>query len=248
MTTNPVHADLDDLMADVSLAAIVFDRRGNQIRQVITGSKTHTTFSYPSKRFHRAQCGDGETELLIHKVHEVAAATIDFLPQPCRIEATVRGRPVRAIPDYAYVAVGEAPVLGEAKTSWAEFERPKARLQQALTRKAADALGWTYEQKTRASLGSAEFLANVDEVQAHRFDHVPLRQEQAAANALAAHRSLPLGEVAAAIGEGLGRGRGLVCAMMVRRILEIDLHRPLDERSVVRPAPELPFAFPRIRL
>jgi len=248
MATNPLHAQLDDLIADVSLTAIVFDRRGNQIRQVITGGKTHTTFSYPSRRYRRAQCGDGETELLIHKVHEVAAATIDFLPQPCRIEGTVGGRPVRAIPDFAYVAVGEAPVLGEAKSSWAEFERPKARLQQALTRKAADALGWTYKQKTRASLGSAEFLANVDEVQAHRFAHVPLRQEQAAAKALAARRTLTLSEVVAAIDEGPARGRALVCAMMVRRILEIDLHRPLDERSIVRPAPELPFAFPRIRL
>jgi len=235
-------------MPVVELTAIVFGTGGNQIRTVITGGKTHDTFVFPSKRYRRAQCGDGALELMIHQKHEVVSETLDFLSQPCRIEGTVDGRDARAFPDYAYVQIGRRPVLGEAKSSWEAFERPKALVQKALTTKAAEALGWEYEQTTPANFGTQDFSANVKVVQAHRFANVTLRQEQATRRALDRHDGLTLDDLAAAIDETLGRGTALACAMMVRRIVDIDLTKPISGCSRVRPAPERPLAFPRIRL
>lgn len=244
----PVPANVSDLMAGVTLNAIVFDRRGHQLRTVITGGKTHPTFVYPSKRYRRAQRGEGATEFLHHQLHEVKAGSLDFLPQPCRIEATISGREVRAIPDFASVAIGERPVLTEAKRDWSEFDKPRAMVQQALTRMAAEALDWDYDQVTLASAGTDDFVANVEEVQAHRFAHVPIRQETAALRALSAGSELTMDAMIDAIDETPGRGRGLICALMVRRILEIDLSTPISDRSIVRAAPKRPFAWPSIRL
>lgn len=237
-----------DFAARIEITAIVFDRRRNQIRQVTTGTKIHSTFAYPSKRFRRAGRGDGETELMVHKIHECEVVKLDFLPQPCRIEGVINGRPAKAVPDYAAVAIGDQPVLGEVKASWEEFDRPRARIQRALTEQAALLLGWDYEQKVPENLGSKDYLANIEEVQAHRFAHVSLRQEAAVVAAVASGCPITMDDVAGALDESSGRGRSLACALMVRRIIDIDLSKPLGGRSVVRRAPSRPFAWPSIRL
>lgn len=248
MATKPMHSDLDDLMANTSVTAIVFGRGGNQIRTVINGGRSHSTFMYPSKRYRRGQCGDGHTELRIHMISEALAERLDFLPQPCRVEAEVYGKPVCAFPDYAHVDLGRRPVLGEAKRQWEDFERPSALLQQAVTRKGAEALGWDYEQVTSTSLGDEGFLAAVEEVQAHRFVHVPLSIRQAALRTVDVHGGTQLRDLAHEMREGIGRATAFACALMVQRALAIDLDRPISGDSIVRPAPELPFAHPRIRL
>lgn len=249
MASNPLPSiDLREVIANTIITRIVFDKHGAQMRTTITGGKTHDTFIYPSKRFRRGQTGDGRTELLVHMISEVQPDRLDFLPQPCRIEATVYGRPACAFPDYAAVDIGQRPVLGEAKLSWEHFERPTAIAQQAISRKGADALGWQYQQVTATGLGNADFLASVEEIQAHRFVNVPMSVERASVLALREHGELELGELVDFIRETPGRGLAFASALMVRRIIAIDLDRPLTERSIVRLAPKRPFVFPRIRL
>ncbi|MBX3595069.1 hypothetical protein [Sphingomonas sp.] len=248
MAIAPLGVELADIMADTVVDKIVFARNGGQIRTVVTGTKIHETFMYPSKRWRRCGYGDGRTELAMHKIAEVVPDRLDFLAQPCRIEATLRGKAVTAFPDAAWVDIGGRPMLVEAKRRWEDFDRPTAIIQQAVTRVGAAALGWDYHQVTPANLGSDDFLEAVDEVQAHRFVNVPLRIEQAVARALSEEGELQLGDLAHAMGESFGRGLAFASALMVRRKIAFDLHRPVDERSIVRPAPKRPFAFPTIRL
>ncbi len=248
MVTKARLSDLSNIMANTSVTAVVFGRGGNQIRTVINGGRRHATFMYPSKRYRRGQCGDGHTELRIHMISEALPERLDFLPQPCRIEAEVCGKPTCAFPDYAHVDLGRRPVLGEAKRHWEDFERPSALVQQAVTRKGAEALGWDYEQVTSTSLGDEGFLSAVEEVQTHRFVHVPTGMRDAALAAIGRHGEMPLSDLASEMHEKLGRATAFACALVVQRAISIDLTRPISGSSVVRPAPDLPFAHPRIRL
>lgn len=237
-----------DVLENTRVHRIVFDVRGNQLRQVLTGTKTHETFSFPSKRWRRLLTGDTALELILAKHYEVLATALDFNPQPCRVEGEIFGKPRTALPDFAAVEIGCVPVLGEAKRDWAQFERANAFRQKALTMKAAEQLGWNYRQITTDAIGTLTYRENLDEVTSHRFAHVPIRQEQAAVASLARHGSMTVADLADEIGETASRGQALICALMVRRLADIDLRVPLGSRSIVRKAPRRPFAFPRIRL
>jgi len=249
MASNPnTSLELDDILSNTEITRVVFDVAGNQLRQVITGTKKHETFVYPSKRFRRVHTGDTQTELLLNMHYEVHPQNLDFLPQPCRIEGTVFGKSHCALPDFAAVDIGRAPVLGEVKGDWGGFERPSALRQRALTQKGAEYLGWDYAQVTPASIGTETYVENVREVQAHRFAHVSIRQEQSVIRALKLHGSLSVAALSRELDEGISRAQALICAMMVRRLVEVDMRRQLDENSSVRLAPKRPFVFPRIRL
>jgi hypothetical protein len=243
-----VDDEFTDIYRHTEVRRIVFDARGNQLRQALSGTKTHETWSFPSKRWRRAVTGETALELVIAKRFEAEAGVLDFNPQPCRIEGEVRGRPTMALPDFAAVEIGCVPVLGEAKRNWAQFDRTAALRQKALTMKGAERLGWNYRQVTADSIGTLAYRENLDEVTAHRFAHVPVRQEQAAIAALAQNGAMPIADLCDEMKETVPRGQALVCALMVCRLVEIDLRTPIDARSIVRRAPVLPFAFPRIRL
>ncbi len=243
-----VDDEFTDIFRHTEVRRIVFDARGNQLRQALSGTRTHETWSFPSKRWRRALTGETALELVIAKRFEAEAGVLDFNPQPCRIEGEVRGTPTMALPDFAAVEIGCVPVLGEAKRDWRQFDKTAALRQKALTMKGAERLGWDYRQVTADSVGPLAYRENLDEVTAHRFAHVPIRQEQAAVASLARHGSMTVADLADEIGETASRGQALICALMVRRLADIDLRVPLGSRSVVRKPPRMPFAFPRIRL
>lgn len=250
MATNFSQADeeFSDILADTTIQRIVFDVRGNQLRQVITGTKTHETFSFPSKRWRRTLTGETAMELLVTKYAEAVPTMLDFNPQPCRVEGEIGGKKHVALPDFAMVEKDCAPILGEVKRDQAQFERASGLRQKALTMKAAELLGWEYRQISGEAFGTLDYRENLDEVVAHRFAHIPIRQEQAAVRALRERGQMTVADLAEEMGEMASRGQALICALMVRRLADIDLQVPLGARSLVRQAPSLPFAFPRIRL
>jgi len=237
---------LREVMAKTTINRIVWAKSAGQIRSVISGSRTVATFGYPSKRYRRSFYGEGIVEeLLIYKA-ETLVDHLDYLPQACRIEATVDGKLACAIPDYAVVRRGAVPALGEAKSKWSDFERDRAIVQQAITRKGADALGWDYEQSTLSNLGSPDLLNAIRIIQGQRFLHVKHREEHNAIRILDAVNAITLGELASEISGCPVRGRNIVFALMVRRIAEIDLSKPLCSGSRVTRAPAVPTHIPPI--
>lgn len=237
---------LREVMAKTIVERVVWAHSGGQIRSVISGSRTVATLSYPSKRYHRSFYVEGSVEeTLLHKA-ETLVDHLDYLPQPCRIEATVDGKPACAIPDYAVVRSGSVPALGEAKGSWSDFDKGRAIVQQAITRKGADALGWSYEQSTSSNVGSADFLDSIRTIQGQRFLHLTRREERDAIRILDAVKSISLGELAAGTTACPARGCNIVYALMVRRIAEIDLSIPLGDASIVKRGPKIPTHIPPI--
>lgn len=219
---------------------------GPSIRTLGAGSGATSIVKVPSYRFREAHGLEGRTEMLLDKHDEVVAYVADSRPQPFKIVANVDGVQRSAIPDRIRLLTDGSRQLVECKDSWAAFFHPKAYVQQLLTRAAADALGWDYVQIVPSSLGSRQFKANIDRIYACRGVHVPDRLAVLATQLLS-EGAMPLGDFTAKLHDSEVNGFSIACAMMVRRIVEIELGKPLGHSSLVRIMPPIPRGLPSIR-
>lgn len=220
----------------------------DQLRGNVTGRKTIRTLSYPSKKTQRARFAEGAAEFERIEDEEVNVHVVDGIAQPMRIEALLHTSAGPAwfthIPDFATLHANGDRVLLDAKRNWSDFRKPLGRKQTFLGQLAADTMGYRYEHIVLGSAGSNVRRRNVNEIQASRFVRVP--------NHLVARATLALRDGAMSLGNLSDilhpeNGRSMVFALMVRRVVEIDLERTLGPRSECRGVPPLPVAMPSIR-
>lgn len=228
----------------VHKVVIVQSTDRDQLRGQITGKKTVRTGAYPSRKTRRARYGEAAAELARIPQEEVDVEVVDAIAQPCRGEVLLDDGWHIHIPDFANLRSDGRRVLIDAKRDWAGFRTEDGRRQTFLGQVIADAMGYEYERYVLAHAGSARRRANVDEVQASRFIHVP-DQLVARAAATLAHGPIALGNLAAILHPV--NGRSMAYALMVRRVVEIDLDGVLSDRSECRAVPPLPLAMPSIR-
>lgn len=234
--------DLDG--ARVHKVVIVRSTDHDQLRDQITGTKTIRTGGYPSKKTRRARYGEAAAELARIPQEEVDVEVVDAIAQPCRGEVLLDDGWHVHIPDFANLTADGRRVLIDAKRDWSDFRTPVGRNQTFLGQVIADAMGYGYERYVLANAGSERRRRNVDEVQAARFVNVPDHLAAIAAATLA-RGSIALGDLAAILHPV--NGRSMAFALMVRRIVEIDLEGVLDDRAECRAVPPLPLAMPSIR-
>ena len=228
----------------VHKVVIVRSTDRDQLRGQITGKKTIRTGGYPSKKTRRARYGEAAAELARIPQEEVDVDTVDAIAQPCRGEVLLDDGWHVHIPDFANLRSDGSRVLIDAKRDWAGFRTEDGRRQTFLGRIIADAMGYEYERYVLAHAGSARRRENVDEVQASRFIPVPDHLVARAAATLA-QGPIALGNLAAILHPV--NGRSMAYALMVRRVVEIDLEGTLGDRSECRAVPPLPLAMPSIR-
>lgn len=228
----------------VTRIVIVRAPDGDQLRTQISGRKSVRTVGYMSKKMRRLRGGEAGTEILRIAEEEVRVDVVEAIAQPCRIEAWVGGSCWTHLPDFSNLMSDGRRVLLDAKRSWSDFRKPLGVRQSFLGQLAADALGYEYDRIVLANAGSARRIANIDEIQASRFVHVPDQLIARAAAAVAAG-PISLGNLSAILHPV--NGRSMAYALMVRRIVEIDLEARLTDRSECRRVPPLPFAMPSLR-
>jgi len=216
----------------------------DQLRTQITGRKNVRTVCYMSRKMRRARYAEAATEILRVSEEEVRVDVVDAIAQPLRIEALVDGRWWSHLPDFSNLMCDGRRILIDAKREWSDFRKRDGLKQQFLGQLAADVLGYQYERIVLANAGSQRRRANIDEVQASRFVHVP-DQLVARAAAAVAKGPIALGNLAAILHPL--NGRSMAYALMVRRVVEIDLESALTDRSECRAVPPLPLAMPSIR-
>lgn len=228
----------------VSKVVIVRAADGDQLRGQITGTKTIRTVAYPSKKMRRARYAEAATEIERLAEEEVRVDIVHAIAQPFRIEAFINGRWMVHIPDFSNLLSSGDRVLIDAKRSWSDFRKPLGLKQTFLGQLAADTLGYRYEKIVLGGGGDRIRRDNIDEIQAHRFVHVPDHLAARAAAAVA-YGAISLGN----LGDLLDpvNGRRMVYALMVRRVVEIDLESRLSLRSECRAVPPLPLAMPSLR-
>lgn len=228
----------------VHKVVIVRSTDRDQLRGQITGKKTVRTAEYPSKKTSRARFMEAAAEILRVPQEEVEVDKVDAIAQPIRGSVLLDDGWHDALPDFANLLSDGSRVIIDAKRHWSDFRTEKGRRQEFLGRIIADAIGYRYERYVLASAGSQRRQDNIEEVQASRFVPVPDHLVALAARAVS-RGSISLGNLAAILHPEAGRK--MVFALMVRRIVEIDLDSKLDERSECRAVPPLPSGMPSIR-
>ncbi len=223
---------------------IVRSTDGDQLRTQITGTKTIRTVTYVSKRFRRARYVEAATEIGRVPQQEVEVHFADAIPQYCRIEADIGDEHCAHIIDFAELYADGRCALIDAKREWSDFRKPAGVKQMLLGEIGALACGFGYERIVLKSLGSDQRLANIDEVQASRFVPVPAHLVARAAMAVT-QGPISLGNLSDILHPVLGRK--MAYALMVRRIVDIDLESKLTDRSECRAVPPLSADMPSLR-
>lgn len=228
----------------VHKVVIVRSTDRDQIRGQITGAKTIRTAGYPSKKMRRARFMEAATEILRVPQEEVEVDKVDAIAQPLRGRVLLDDGWHDVIPDFANLLSDGRRVIIDAKRHWSDFRTKKGRKQEFLGRMVAEAIGYGYERYVLANAGSQQRLDNIDDIQTCRFVPVPAHLVALAASAVA-HGSISLGNLSSILHPV--NGRSMAYALMVRRVIEIDLEPKLDDRSECRAVPPLPLGLPSIR-
>lgn len=219
---------------------------GGQLRGQITGTKSIRTVIYPSAKMKEGRYGEGATEIERIKAEEVNTHIVKGIAQPCRIHALLEGHDewLVHIPDFSNLVDTGERVLIDAKRNWSDFRKPQGLQQTFLGELAAEALNYRYERIVLSSMGGQVRRDNVDEIQASRFVYVPDQLVARAASAVA-KGPISLGNLADLLHPI--NGRSMVYALMVRRVVEIDLDTRLTRRSECIGVKPLPLGMPSLR-
>lgn len=239
----PSPRPMEVTLPGVGLLTIVMPTVGGSIR---TGGGMSVTrrCHYASIRSGCTIFGEGATEILAAQIHEVVTSTVRIKSQPLRAELRTSDGIERYIPDQARLREDGRWRIAECKRDWDGFDSAGAQRQQRLGRIVADALGAEYVRETMDSLGTPTFLAAVETVQLYRTVMPRLTHRHVAADMLDREGVVPLGRLADALHPARVVGVALACAMMVRRLVSIDLDRPIGPDSPVRAVPPLPPVIP----
>lgn len=222
-------------------ATIVMTPDGSPIRSVITGRRVMVTGFYSSRKAGRALPYEGMNEQALLKRCEVETAVVDYRSQPFRFELVIEGAKRIYIADCVrLLGDGSVEVL-EVKGRLKQLPPPDYVEKLSVVREVCDRLGWQFRILSHRHLYEPEVVyANIDLIQSRRtvrFDQIQAYRaleliERAGGEA-------PLGQVGDAAAAG-PQGLAMAQAMMVRRLISIDLTRPLSADSKVTAVPRSP--------
>jgi hypothetical protein len=214
---------------------LVMTPDGGPIRSIVTGRRHIVTGSYPSRKAGRPFPHEGMNELDFFMHSEVDTTVVDYRAQPFRLEFVLDGRKRIYIADCIRLLETGSLEVVEIKND-RRFLRDQdytAKIERA--REICQLLGWDFRIITGAELRNpAVRHANIKEIQSRRNVSYGEGQVYAAANCVEqAGGEASLGNVAAAIAPR-PHGQAIAKAMMVGRVLNIDLGPPLGSESAVR--------------
>lgn len=212
---------------------VVLPEDGRPIRSVITGRRTQVTGSYASRKAGRAQVFESMTERAFFMHCEVDVRVVDYRAQPFRFEFLLGGRWRTYIADCVRLMDDGRIEVIELKSDLRDLRDLDYQAKLERVRGLCGLLGWRFSIVRRRHLeASVVHQRNIELVQQDRLTSFDDRHVYRVTDALA-EDATPLGEVAEAT-EVPQVGVAIIKAMMVARIVEIDLGRPLTEDSPVR--------------
>ncbi len=221
-----------------TIARIVVTPDDRPIRTIVTGRRHVTTGYYSSAKCGRALPFESMNEQAFIMHSEVDTGVVAYRVQPFRFEFVVDGVQRIYIADAARILDDGRIEVVEVKHDRRALRDPDYASKLAYVREICARLGWSFRAVLRDQLFQpATVYRNVVEIQSRRqiaFDH---SHSYAGVNLLERMGGeAPLGDVADALGERR-KGRAMAMAMMVARLLKIDLLRPLTDESMVALVP-----------
>lgn len=216
-------------------ATIVLTPDGAPIRSILTGRRVMVTGFYNSRKAGRALPYEGMNELALLKCSEVDTHVVDYRSQPFRFEFVLDGAKRIYIADCVRLLDDRSLEVIEVKGSLKQLQAPAYAEKLDAVRDACIKLDWRFRVLTRKRLFEPKVVyANVDQIQSRRmvrFDQldayraIDLMEQQGG--------QTTLGRLAETLSKG-PKGVAVAQAMMVRRLVEIDLAAPLSAESRVQ--------------
>ena len=218
-----------------SIARIVVAPDDRPIRTIITGRRRITTGAYMSAKAGRSLPFEGMNEQALFMHSEVDTRVIDYRAQPFRFEFVVDGARRVYITDCARLLESGRIEIMEVKNDRRALKDPDYALKLACVRDICGRLGWSFRVVVKQQLFEPTSLySNVVEIQSRRRMRFDRSHSLPALEIIwRAGGQVPLARLAEAIGERR-QGTAIVKAMMVARLVEIDLSRPISADSAVR--------------
>lgn len=218
-----------------AVARIVTTPDDRPIRTIITGRRRMTTGSYPSTKCGRSLPFEGMNERAFLMHSEVDTQVIDYRAQPFRFEFVVDGAKRIYIADCVRLLEGGRIEVVEVKNDRRALKDAYYAMKLTRVREICARLGWTFRVVFKAQLFEpATVYRNVEEVQSRRQVAFDESHGYLAVDLLSRLKErATLGLLAEALGERR-TGMAIAKAMMVARLIKIDLTQPLGSQSPVQ--------------
>lgn len=213
---------------------LVMTEDGRPIRSIVTGRRHIITGSYASRKSGRAQVFESMNEHA-HFMHcEVDHRVADYRAQPFRLEMVLEGRKRIYIADCVRLTAAGAVEVVEVKGDPRSLRDPDYAAKLERVRQLCELLGWSFLTLTRQQIVEPRVRhRNVELIQQQRMTRFDERHIYEVQNHLArCGGSAELDDLAGRLGH-LAVGRSIIGAMMVARIIAIDLAAKLGPSSLV---------------
>ncbi len=216
-------------------ATVVLTPDGAPIRSVLTGRRVMVTGFYNSRKAGRALPYEGMNELALLKRSEVDTQVVDYRSQPFRFEFVLDGAKRIYIADCVRLLEDRSIEVIEVKGDPRQLQAPAYAEKLDAVRDACSKLDWRFRVLTRKQLFEPKVsYANIDQIQSRRMVRFDQSQAYRAVDFLDQRGGkTTLGSLAETLGKG-PLGIAIAQAMMVSRLIEIDLNVPLSAESQVQ--------------
>lgn len=213
---------------------LVMTEDGRPIRSIVTGRRRIVTGSYASRKAGRAQVFESMNEHA-HFMHcEVDPWVVDYRAQPFRFEMVLDGRKRIYIADCVRLSAAGVIEVVEVKGDPRSLRDPDYVAKLGRVRQLCELVGWSFVTLTRQQIIEPQVRhRNVELIQQQRMTRFDEGHIYAVQNHLARRGGYAeLDDLAGRLGV-LAIGRSIISAMMVGRIVAIDLSAKLGPASVV---------------
>lgn len=207
---------------------------GRPIRSAITGRRVIVSGSYASRKSRRTQPHESMNELALFHESEVDVDVVDYRAQPFRFEFELDGRKATYIADCFRVLSGAPPEVVEVKSDYRHLRDPAYAEKLRRVGEICALLGWRFRTVTKADLLEPRLRrANIQLVQSKRLVRFSAPDVYAATEILQhATQPVSMGVLSEALGDARS-GMARLMAMMVARVVKIDLAKPISPTSLV---------------
>lgn len=215
-------------------ATLVVTPSGGPIRTIVTGRRHITTGSYASVKAGRPCPFEGMNERAFLMHCEVDTEVIDYRSQPFRFEFVVDGKKRTYIADCVRLLTGEQLEVVEVKKDLRAFKDPDYSLKIDCVAEICRQLGWQFRLvfEDDLFLPRTRFRA-IEEIQSWRLTAYDEADVYCVMRGLENAGVERLGSLAEMLAPSQ-LGRAKLKAMMVHRLVAIDLASPLSDDSAVR--------------
>lgn len=214
-------------------ATLVLTETGVPIRTIITGRRPVTTGVYASRKAGRALPYESMNERAFFMHSEVDTDVVDYRAQPFRIEFAVDGRKRTYIVDCVRQLSGDEIEVVEVKNDRRALRDLDYQLKLECVRAICEQVGWRFRIVLKQALFEPQVrYANILEVQSWKLTDYGAKDVFRAVDWLDRCGPSALGQLAELLGGQLP-GMAKLKAMMVGRIVRLDLSKPLTPETHV---------------